>query len=558
VSPASGDVVPNIPPERPLPREENSSPVGDLFAPFFDVVFYAVSTEKGEDVKIESDQDARLRNTAKIGTSSITLRTVGGGLESFSPSGEDTELGQLANYKASLEVTMLSAAALQATLTLTPPYEAALEIIDHKIIKFGSLMEIQWGYLALDGSGAPAISDKGLFRITQPSIKFGQQVTVTIAGFDILSGSLGSQDTRCVWLRETYPCDLDIVSKIVKTRVGQGAKLNDKSLSANSKLRKKKSGEGVTQTDDDWTFLRRLCRQNDAVFTQRGSELFLEDEERVSAQKPKYTLFWYGQPESETDVPMISFETNPIMSLFAGDPGARGQRTLCRDPEEKKVTVTNKDPAKTGQTQTGEANTITSDKAHEKEGIQTSEGTISPFAELDAACASGRFFTEPCRRPNVEEETDRENNEIRQYFNTRASAVCPGVPGLLPQQVVHVKNVGKTFSGNYRVMKVIHSIGAGYTMKVDLLRASESNAKTGTATTDPTNTKPADPNAEAAAPVEPILVADEDFASGRGCVDAAATNERNLAIEKAEDAKRAKEASDAAAAAKKKAQGGTP
>lgn len=553
-----GDEMLVIPAERKLPREENSSPVGDLFAPFFDVVFYSVATEKGEEVKTEADQDERLRNTAAIGTSRIALRTVGGGLESYSPSGDDTELGQLVNFRSSLEVTMLSAAALQATLTLTPTYEAALKIVDGKIIKFGSLMEIQWGYLALDGSGTPAISDKGLFRITQPSIKFGQQVSVTIAGFDILSGSLASQDTRCIWLRETYPCDLDIVSKIVQTRVGKGMILNDQKLSAKSKLRKKKSGEGVTQTDDDWTFLRRICRQNDAVFTQSGKELIIEDEERVSAQPPKYTLFWFGQPENEFHVPMISFETNPIMSLFAGDPGARGQRTLCRDPEEKKVTTTDKDPAKTGQTQTGESNTITTDKAHEKEGIKTSEGTVAPFAELDAACASGRFFTEPCRRPNVEEETDRENNEIRQFFNTRASAVCPGVPGLLPQQVVHVKNVGETFSGNYRVMKVIHSIGAGYTMKVDLLRAAESNAKTGTATNDPKNTKETDPDAGAGAPVEPILQEDADFASGRGCVNEAATNERNLALEKAENAKRAKEASDAAAAAKAKAQGGTP
>lgn len=520
--PSEGNI---IPPERSQPREDpNFSPVGDLFAPFFDVVFYSPTTDVGLEVTPEitpfglggsiaaavraavqqAQQTIALSDTTSIGSTRLALRSVGGGLQSFSPEGPDSEIGQLVNYRSSLEVTMLSAAALQATLTLTPPYEAAVAIVDNQLIKFGSLMEIQWGYLALDGSGSPAVSDKGLFRITQPSIKFGQQVQVTIGGFDILSSSLMTQDTRCVWPRDTYPTDLDILRQIITTRVGSGTTLDDSKLSQDSTLRKKKSGEGITQADDDWTFFRRICRQNDAVFAQKGSTIVIMDEERTSATKPKYSMFWFGQPKDEFDIPMISFETNPIMSLFAGEPGARGQKTVKRDPEEKTVKATKKDPGKTGTTQTGEANTATTDRAFKTDVVKTSEGATAAFAPLDV-CASGRILTQPARRPNAEEETERENREIRSFFNTRASAVCPGVPGLLPQQVVTIRNVGETFSGNYRVMKVIHSIGTGYTMKVDLLRSAASNTKTqgDAASSDPENTEPTDPQASTGEPVEP-------------------------------------------------------
>jgi hypothetical protein len=501
-----------VPAERSLPREDpNFSPVGDLFAPFFDVVFYSSTTEAGE-VEPEVDpfdfegsiaaaiqqaqQTAALGNTAAIGSSTIALRSVGGGLQSYSPEGPESEIGQLINYRSNLEITMLSAASLQATLTLTPPYEAALAIIDNQLIKFGSLMEVQWGYLALDGSGTPAVSDKGLFRITQPSIKFGAQVSVTIGGFDILSSSLQTTETRCQWLREKYPTDLDIVNEIIKKRAGAGTKLDDARVKLESPLRKRKAGEGITQTDDDWTFFRRILRQNDVSFIQLGSTIVLEDEERISIAEPKYRLFWYGQVQNEYDVPMTSFETNPIASLFATAPGVRGQRTISRDADTGAITATTKDPGKTGVPQTGAANTQTTNEGFKTAGTQTSEGTIAPFAPLGDA-SSGRFVTQPARRPNQEEENERENRELRRFFNTRASAVCPGVPGILPQQVVEVRNVGETFSGNYRVMKVVHNIGAGYTMKLDLLRsASSGTAGQGDpASSDKANIAATDPDA---------------------------------------------------------------
>lgn len=562
---------PNIIPkqERPLPRQRNIAPVGDLFAPFFDVVFYAPSEESGviarstndaastksEDANSQdkaaaaqrqaaSKQAAQRRNlddTTSIGQGSIALRSIGGGTQNFEPS-SNAALAHLVNYRANLQVTMLSAAAVQATLTLNPPYEAAIEIVDNKLIKFGSLMEIQWGYLALDG-GTPAISDKGLFRITQPSIKFGSTTTVTIGGFDILSGSLRTADTRCQWLRSTYKCDLDIIRKIVTTRVAAGAKIDDRLVGKDSPLRRRKPGKSVIQSDDDWTFFRRILRQNDVAFVQVGATIFLIDERRIDIAEPRYRLLWYKQPENEKDIPMKTFETNAVLSLFQGAAGTRGQRTICRDPVTKKVTVIDKDPGKTGVPQAGAKNTRSTEKGYKKAKIKTSDTEIAPFANLDKACTSGRVFTQPCKRPNQKEETDRENREMRRFFNTRASAICPGVPGMIPQTMTRVEGVGKTFCGNYRVMKVVHNIGQGYTMNIDLLRGAEvcETGQGATASTDPAGNKKPQANSANGEPVSPTVLERVDqrtTLSGQGCVDQAATNE---ARRKADEARRAVE-----------------
>jgi len=544
-------------PQDPQPKRasDSFSPVNDLFAPFFDVVFYRPSVLSGivENLdeqllmtppnqrhallaKLASGQlaaaqsPADIAGTDEIGASSLSLRSIGGGLQTFDPSGPDSPLSQLVNYRSNLQVTMLSAAALQATLTLTPPYEDAIRIIDSQAIKFGSLMEIQWGYLSSDGA-EPVISDKGLFRITQPSIKFAQDVTITIGGFDILSSSLSTADARCCWPRATYPCDLSILRALIKQRGPAGIELHDGYVGAKSPLRKNKE-QDVVQADDDWTFFRRLCRQNDVAFFQGEKFVKLFDESRIDIAKPKYRLTWFMQPQGKLDIPMKSFETNPILGYFAGE-GSRGQRTFCRNAETGKVEFLERDPARTGVPQVGERASDATKAGHSQVSMQVGDGSDrAAFGPLVDLCASGRIFTQPCNRPNQEEETDRENREVRRFHNTRASAVVPGVPGLVPQQICEVVNVGDVFSGCYRIMKTIHNIGAGYTVKIEMIRSSSTGTKDGTpATKDRANCQLLDPNeqtGEEVAPTQgsdpPILSTAEETA---GCVDVKSTAQRD-------------------------------
>jgi len=474
------DLIPKA--QQPIRKGENFSPVNDLFAPFFDVVFYSLDKTDGIVEGGPEEDLGTVAQSSDLGASRIQLRSVGGGLPSFSPQGDGTELAELINYRANLQLNMLSAAALQATLTLTPPYEAALKIVDNRLIRFGSLMEVQWGYLSTDGEGEPAISDKGLFRITQPSIKFGREATVTIAGFDILSSALTTADVRCCWSRERYECDLEILRTLIKPpRAPSGMKLVDSQVGSKSPLRKRKTRD-VIQSDSDWAFFRRICRQNDINFKQVGNEVILRDEHRIDLAQKKYRLTWFMQPQDQFDVPMISFESNPIMSLFAGDPSVRGQRTFCRNVETDEIEIVDKTPAKTGIPQPGKASDALPE-GHEADAKKTSEAELAAFQKLeDNVCASGRIFTVPCKRPSHKEEIERTNIEARRLYNTHATAVCPGVPGLIPQQIAEVVNVGNVFSGFYRIMKAVHNIGVGYTVKLDMIRSASTGAKDGAPT----------------------------------------------------------------------------
>jgi hypothetical protein len=522
--------------QQPIRKGENFSPVNDLFAPFFDVVFYSLEETDGIVEGGPEEGLGTIAGSEKLGASRLQIRSVGGGLQSFNPQGEGSELAELTNYRANLQVTMLSAAALQATLTLTPPYEAALKIVDNRLIRFGSLMEIQWGYLSTDGDAQPAISDKGLFRITQPSIKFGREVVVTIGGFDILSSSLSTADVRCCWSREEFKCDLDILRRLIKApRAPDGLALVDGEVSNESPLRKRKERD-VIQSDSDWAFFRRICRQNDVAFEQKGAQVILRDENRIDLAKPKYRLTWFMQPQNQFDVPMISFESNPILSLFANEPGARGQRTVCRNAETGKIEIVNKDPSKTGVPQQGNASD-THPEGYETEAKKTNEELLAAYQKLDEnVCASGRIYTVPCSRPNKTEEIERTNREARRLYNTHATVVCPGVPGLIPQQIAEVENVGCVFSGSYRIMKATHNIGAGYTVKLDLIRASSTNCKDGApASSDKDASQPVDAEAPVGAEVFPIDGGDGVFGSNQTSLDGCADEQKKAETQKAKD-----------------------
>jgi len=477
----SGGVF-NIPQQRvPKRKGENFSPVNDLYAPYFDVVFYRPEEETGtrESDEMESQGVGALtlrevEATDSIGASKIQLRSTGGGTQILNPQGPDSPMGQLLNYKSNLQITMVSAAALQATLTLQPPYFDAINIIDSRLIKYGSLMEVQWGYINTE-TNQPEISDKGLFTIVQPSIKFGREVTLTLGGFDTLSTSLRSIDSRREWSRENFENDLLILREIV-SKAGTGLVIDDSGVKPESSLRKSKS-RSITQATDNWTFFRRLCRQNDVTFTQVGSTVKLSDQEERDLAPRKYRLIWFMQPQKEWDIPMVSFETNPHIGYFAGQ-GSRGLLTICRDSETGEVRQVENSPVDPGVGQTGEGRAQTAEGSHKKDVVKTAEsGSVAAFGKSDdkTSTSAGRVYVQPCGKPNQDEETDRTNREILRNFNTRASALCPGVPGMVPQIITEVANVGKVFSGHYRVMKVVHDIGVGgYTMQIDLLHAASS------------------------------------------------------------------------------------
>lgn len=517
--PSVGDASLNIRQSRKPERNRQEFSLVDFnyYAPFFDVRFYRTMSNEAR-VNALADQADELLKTAKTkedydkidallaaqqntGVSAadatgesfgsvarLSFDTASGGLMTADQAGPGSPLANLVNFRANLEITMTSAYNLSAVLTLTPPYEAALYILNSNLIKFGTIMAAQWGYLNQSG-GEPVVSDQAYFYITQPSVKFGRETTITIGGFDIVSKAMSSAESRTVWAREgDTVCDLGILKKLVKDRAPSGFDINADGVGAKSPLRKRKK-EPITQCSKDWVFFRQICRDNDVAFTQEGQVIKLYDESGIDKAEKKYNLLWYKKPSSKYDIPMISFETNPILDYFAPE-GSRGQKIVSVDPDTGEVTYEERDPGSTGVTQVGEKVTDAQHSGHSTEGIKTDSGDIPlhgavPEPNKEGSAneeRAGRIGSQAAGMPNAKEKVDRANREIRRYGNMQAKAVMPGVPGMVPLKIVDVQNVPNFALGYYRVMRATHTIGlSGYTVAVDLLRASSSGIKDGTA-----------------------------------------------------------------------------
>ena len=458
--------------------------VGDFFAPFFDVVFYKPMQPTGiqyDDDLIQAAVDEgsigrgadELQGSRTIGGSALRLRTSGGGAQLFF---EDSSVKDIRNFGANLTIDVRAAAAYRATLVLQPPYEDALSLVDSTAIKFGSIMEIQWGYMGRGGE--PILSDKGLFSIIQPSVTFGQQVTIKISGWDFLSSSGGSIDRKCAWPRESYKTDECIVRDLL-TKIN-GDLRADIQVKGTSPLVKVKTGQHVVQSSTDIRFFQHLLHQNDCTYTLDGNTVRIRDQSALDVAKPSYTLMWYKQPTEKTDIPMISFESNSIPSLFAAQ-GSRGYFTISHNRDDDECDEKVKKPEDVTAGMPGCASGADATEAgHEKIKSDTSSAAASPYKDVsEDICASGKVFVVPDRRPNKEEEKENKARNILRMANTRANVTIPGHPVVLPMMIVNVVGVGEKFGGTYRILKLSHEIGTGgYITKLDLLRASTTGKKT--------------------------------------------------------------------------------
>ena len=493
-------------------RGDTSDPAGNFFAPFFDVVFYRPLEESGtiyggdntgEDAAAVSARLAEKREQAQtindfgssgtIGSSTLNISSESGSTQLLDPDGD---LSQIRNFRSSLTIESLESSNVRAILTLKPPYADALQIIDKTLIRFGSYMVIQWGYLNADG-GEPVLSSKGLFTIVEPKIDFGESVTIQIAGYDVSYMGSSSLDRRCVWPREQYKSDLDIVRKLVQHNIGDTYKIITNRVALNSPIRAEQTGNPWIQTEDDFSFMRKIIHHNDVGYRIDGTELQLFDYGRVDAQEPSYTLMMYRQPEKGTDIPMISFSANSDMGLFSNSQGSRGLFIYSHDLDNNAPIKRSLQPDSTGTTQVGTDRTSLGEGAHPKGSAKTSAGQAKTYNIPDDSCASGWIQVQPTERPSQEAFANSQNRAIRRA-NHSAHVVIPGHPGIKPLSIVEVfgdklAGVGWKFGGNYRVMKVTHEIGQGYITKFDMLRSSSSGDSRdyGNPSDDPDNTKAA-------------------------------------------------------------------
>ena len=493
-----------------LPNYSSSSPssrratlpdnpdVGDFFAPFFDVTFYKNSEETPDQLELNSGDPL---DTPVFGSSTLRMRSSNGKIQEFS---QVADLSDLHNYRVSLSIDVMAAAAYQAVLLLQPPYEDAIKLIDAEVLTWGTLMEIQWGYLNI-GGGDPILSDLAVFHITEPSVSLGDQVTIKITGIDMLTAIGQTTDRRCSWPRTRTAITPVIVtsgaldarvvtnkSEIKKERVfatdlavleelasKMGLVIDPSQIPVDHTLLTPKPGEGLVQATDDLTFFQRVCAMNDLSYRVDGNRVVLLDQGTEDLKNPLYSLLWYRQPIKKTDIPMISFESNSIASLF-GAQGAKGFLSTSHNLDDDRVDAQEHSPADAGN-QPGNQQYISmlsklrTNTALGVTLVFTASGPINPLpADPEhGICSSGKIWSIPDERPNAYNERINRARENSRQANTTANVVIPGHPSILPMTIVNVVGVGEKFGGTYRVMRVAHNLSvSGYTTRLNLLRST--------------------------------------------------------------------------------------
>lgn len=439
---------------------------GDYYSPYYTIRFLVANKPEAldKDGNVVPPTGAAPTSTFKSEDSDIK--------EARAQFDEAEDMKILRAFVTSVVIEGVSSSAYKATVTLAPPYDDAYYILENQIIKFGSVMEIQWGYR---GNGGEEISSPvHLFRITQPKCQFGQSTTITLEGRDLYTVTAETRKCAMSWKREQYKTDLEILRAILSS-LGNRYTLDDSSIPAESSLRKPGEGTGYEQKESYSRFFKRICDKHNVGWIVRDTSLVLFDEDKIASQPAAYTLLWRRSPSSGGggdngyEIPIKEITINPLLTLFAGVPAAKGTITSKTNldkntTEQKKVDDTN---APGRSSPTGSRQTGTGTQPAPPTAVDSKAGAVVPDPPLPD-CATGDHYTATTREPNADGRTKSEVTRTSQLANTTANVVIPGHPAVHPQMIVYVAGLPKVFSGNYLIRKAKHTLGAGYTCELEL------------------------------------------------------------------------------------------
>ena len=481
--------------------------IGDLFAPFFRVAFSnikktdATSNIKKTDATAKNgEQTHAAQGVVNRLVASATFETTGKSLGVPEENSETLEIDSrlLPKTAAALKIESKSNAALKFTLTLTPPYEDGIRILNSRLITFGTLVKVQWGYTGW-GSGADILSDIFVFRNNEPRAEFGDDISITVSGHD-LTASIGSRSSSTrKWLFSDYPNDCAIVRKLV-ARSKVELDVSDVPATSNfltGKNRKKsETGGGVPaaaieQTIDDWAFIRRLCHDHGLSFTSQGTvfrifSLF----DASTATKYSYRLLWRRRPKDGRDIPLMNVRGNILPWTFLPAEG-RGlaQFTFNSDNPSKSTIktespVTKKTPSLGAGGAAGDANGIPSDlrsmggDGDGEEYVDKEAGTYITRPKPDKDENRPPLMSTPETAHNAEEKLENEVNKVQAFSHPMVGVTAPGVVDLWPGVTVMLEGTSEIFDGPYFVRDATHTINtSGYEMELVLLRHTIKGAR---------------------------------------------------------------------------------
>jgi hypothetical protein len=212
-------------------------------------------------------------------------------------------------------------------------------------------------------------------------------------------------------------------------------------------------------------------------FNVVGKTITFHDLSVVAGQKSLYRFVFRTQPQTEYDVPIISFSANANARAFL-PPAAIQTMMTSQNPETKQpITIFASPPADPNVKSIGKTNGKQSAVAGG--GL----GALSPVAVgrlmLTAlppfkGSETGVHVPVPSSQIKASQRLESMRTEARFYANDSATLTAPGVPNLMGTTIVTVdEGVGIPFSGPYLVTDVTHTLSTGgYEMRLNLKRST--------------------------------------------------------------------------------------
>jgi hypothetical protein len=207
-------------------------------------------------------------------------------------------------------------------------------------------------------------------------------------------------------------------------------------------------------------------------FFSIGNTVFLVDQNIARVREFAYRLVFWNQPQGARDIPIFSFSTDALETFFAPAAAASVQSSYANE-DEGTTTLDHLDPQNMSDLEAlgprgagGEAQ-ATGRTIPVSDDVQIIPNPI--YAEDEV----GQHISTPSGASGRDEHAKRVVREANVLANQSMKVTIPGVPGLVPMQLVRVDGVSRVFGGPYLVMRVVHKLTtSGYECDVDMIRES--------------------------------------------------------------------------------------
>jgi hypothetical protein len=339
-------------------------------------------------------------------------------------------------------------------VTLSPPYEDAIRLLDSTLVEFGNnRLQVQFGYATSGQNGTPLLSEVYEGLMLKPDISIGTDTTIVLNAQGVGAWAAHMQEGGRTWTNMTRRQIIADVCADFNIVPNFEAITNDPALS--TMLVDKITMSQGWQTG--WFVIDKLCKEGRCFFYSRHisknadgrtGELVIIPRSTIAVDNPAVTLTMF-----HIDRGRLSGDQYPILSASTDTaalwlPGAQKIMLQDIDPKTKLPNLKLIDNSETKTPQTGkggvevaDSNSFRSDAAN-KQGVVRRSG--NPVQDTAVQQAHSAF------------------ESMSSLGGISLEVETLGVPLLQPGSSVCVRGLGlKLDKDAYCVHKITHTLGVG-------------------------------------------------------------------------------------------------